>query len=100
MQARPRPILGTLHQAGPQRVTLDVARQHSEVVDLLDGKGLEATLPDVPAGAVMLLAASDVSGQQPVHRAAEIAFIHRPEWQVAMVVHQAKRKNPHGTAKR
>ena len=38
-----------------------------EWIVLLDGKCLEAALPDVTAGIVVAVRASDVGGEQPLH---------------------------------
>ena len=56
----PWPILGSLDQSRTKRIPLDVPQHHSEVVILLDGKGLEPALPDVSAGMVMPLVAPDM----------------------------------------
>src|SRR5208337_2334605 len=51
----PWPILGSLDQSRTKRIPLDVPQHQSEVVNLLNGKGLESALPDMPAGMVMFL---------------------------------------------
>ena len=79
MQARTRPVFGSPYQASPKRVTLDVTQQHAEMVVLLNRKGFEPALPDVPAGVVMPLVAADMRGQQPVHPPAEVAVACGPE---------------------
>src|SRR5271157_3594553 len=60
VKAGPWPMLGSLDQSRTQRIPLDVPQHHSEVVILLDGKGLEPALPDVSAGMVMPLVAPDM----------------------------------------
>src|SRR5271157_6464336 len=42
-QAGPGPLLGSLHQTGPQRIPLDVPQNHQKVFVLLDRKGLDAS---------------------------------------------------------
>jgi hypothetical protein len=95
-QAGPGPLLGSLHQTGPQRIPLDVPQNHQKVFVLLDQKGLEPALPDVSAGMVMPLLAPDMGCQEPVHPAAQVPVLGRPEGQVEMIGHQTIGQHPHG----
>lgn len=61
---------------------------------LLDGKGLEAALPNVPAATVVSMIAPHVRREQPLHPTAEVAVAMRPEHQMEMVGHQHVTKNP------
>src|SRR5271157_1978360 len=62
----------------------------------LDGKGLEPALPDVSAGMVMPLVTPDMGCQEPVHPAAQVPILGRPEGQVEMIGHQTIGQHPHG----
>jgi hypothetical protein len=48
-QARPGPVFGALHQAGPQRVAFDVTQHGQEVIVLRDRERLEAILINMAA---------------------------------------------------
>src|SRR5262249_16113752 len=52
-------------------------------------EGLEAALPDVAAGVVVLVVAANVGGQQPLHPGAEVAVVVGPEGEMEVVGHQA-----------
>ena len=78
-----------------QGVPLDVADDCHKVVVILDRKRLESTLPDVAAVAVVLNVASDVSVQQPLHPAREVAIGVRSDHEVEVVGHEAIRQQPH-----
>ena len=93
---RATPRLGARHQPGPDRVALDVAQHQQQMVVLLDGKRLEAALPNVAAGAVVLQVAADMGGQQPMHPAAEVAVVMRPQRQVEVIGHQAVGEDAQG----
>ena len=67
-QARPLPIFG------PEGVPLDVAKDRREVIVVLDGKRLEASLPDVPRGLVMPVVSPGMRRQQPPHPSPEVAI--------------------------
>ncbi len=72
-KASPSPVLGPFDESRTQRVTLDVAHDREQMDVLLDSKGLEATLPDTAARLAAQVVAMRVSGQQPVHPAADVA---------------------------
>jgi hypothetical protein len=54
----------------------------------LDRKGFEPALPDVSTRSIMPQVAANMSGQQPVHPAAEVAIGAGPEDQVKVFGHQ------------
>jgi site-specific DNA recombinase len=64
------------------------------------GGCLESPLPDMPARVVMPQITADVSGQQPVHPAAQVAVVTGPESEVKMIGHKAASQNSHRYAKR
>jgi hypothetical protein len=45
--------------SSPQRLALDVLQHYPKTVVLLDRESLETTLPDVPGGVIVALAATD-----------------------------------------
>ena len=59
------------------------------MIVLLDRKHLEPPLPNMAAGAIMLVVAADVCVLQPVHPPAQIAVGDLPEHQMKVVGHQA-----------
>lgn len=60
-EARPRPHLGPIDQSRAEWVPLDGPQDDQRMLVLLDRKGREAALPDVPGGAVVSLVAADVA---------------------------------------
>ena len=48
MQTAPAPLFGTTHQIRPQRVALDITSHRKQMLVLLNRKGLEASLIEVP----------------------------------------------------
>ena len=52
------------------------------MVVFLDGKGAKAALPDMAAGVIVLVVATDVGGQQPHHVVAQVAILRgqRARW--------------------
>ena len=52
-QTAPQPLLRPLHQAGAQRVTLDIAAERQEVGVVLHREGLETALIKVPLAGAM-----------------------------------------------
>jgi hypothetical protein len=78
-----------------QCVSLDVPQHGQQVLVLLDRKRLEASLPDMPASAVMPMIASHVAGEQPLHPAPQIAVLSRPDNQVKMIRHHAIAQHAH-----
>jgi predicted DNA-binding antitoxin AbrB/MazE fold protein len=86
--AGPEPILGALHQTGPNRIAFNVAVDGQEMVVFLNRKGPVASLPDVAAGVIMLMITADVRGHQPHHVRTQVAIAPRPEREMEMVRHQ------------
>ena len=68
------------------------------MVVILDGKGLEAPLPDVPCGAVMAMVALGVRREQPLHPTSQIAIMTGPQYQVEVVGHEAIAEQVHRQA--
>src|SRR5207237_2021006 len=66
------------------------------MVIVLDGKGPEASLPDMAARVIVLVVAADMSGEQPAHVSTQIAVDERPEREVEMTGHQRKCQQAHG----
>ena len=97
-QAGPWPVFSPLDQVGPEGVALDVTEDDAEVVIFLDGKGLEASLPDVAGGAVNGDVAADVGVHEPVHPAAQVAVVMGPYNEVEVVGHEAVGQESHGNA--
>lgn len=97
-QTRPRPILGTSDQARPQRVAFDVAEDGQQVMVLLDGECLEASLPDMAGGAMCFAVAMHMSSQQPLHPAADVVVAQGPQSKVKMIGHEAVAQEAHGNA--
>ncbi len=89
-------MLSTRHELGTQGIAFHIAQHARQVLVLLNGKRLEPTLPDVAAGLVVSVVASNVGRQQPLHPAAEIPVLPRPEHQMKMVRHHAPGEQPHG----
>ncbi len=81
-QAGPGPLLGSLHQASPQQIPLDVPQNHQKVFVLLDRKGFEPPLPEVGGGVIMPLVAADVGREQAVPPAAQVSIPQGPERQM------------------
>src|SRR4051812_34397175 len=100
MGTGPGPGLGAAHQAGPMRVSLDVAEHNAEVLVLPDWERLVAPLPDVAAGAVMPRVPPRVGAQQPVHPPTQAAVAPRPEGEVEVVGQRATGEDPHRVAER
>lgn len=92
------PGLCLLDEVRAQGVAFDVANGGDQVAVLLDGESLEAPLPDVAAAAVVAVIPPDMRGHQPLHPAAQVAVVVRPEHQVEMVGHQAQCEDAHGQA--
>ena len=57
----------------------NVAEDRQQVLIFLDGKCFESTLPDVTAGSITSQVATHLCGHQPVHPAAHLAVLARPE---------------------
>ena len=93
-QTRPRPVLGTLHQQRPQRIPLDVSQHDAKMLILLDWKCFEPSLPDVTCAVIMSQLAAGVSGQQPVHPAAQVARVDRPKSQMEVIGHNTVGEQP------
>ena len=66
------------------------------MIVLLDGKGLEPSLPHMAAGLIMLMVPSHMRGQQPVQKLAQLPIPPWPEGQVKMIGHQAIGEDAHG----
>lgn len=64
------------------------------MVVLLDGKGLEAALPDMTARMVMAMVPSHVGREQPLHPTTQVAVGQRPEHEMKVVGHQHVPENP------
>ncbi len=94
-KARPTPIFRALDESRPQRIPLDITQHGEEVLVALDGKGFEPSLPDVPAAAVVAMVAANVTREQPLHPASEVAIGLRPKHEMKMVRHQAPADQPH-----
>jgi hypothetical protein len=87
-EARPNPIFGMLYQTGAQWVPLNVAQNNQQMVVLLNGKSLKPSLPNMSATGstvvghlstfLMLMIATNVGCQEPVHPLAEIPVQVRP----------------------
>ena len=61
----------------------------------LGGESLEAALPDMSCGFVGLAVAGNVRSKQPVHEAAKVAVLARPEAEMKVVGHQAVSQDAH-----
>src|SRR3989304_10001010 len=61
-QAGPGPVPRPLHQPGSEGIPLHVSYHRQQVLVTLNGEGLEATLPDMPGGAVLTMMPADVGG--------------------------------------
>ena len=59
---------------------------------MLDREGLEAALPDVAAGMVVPMVATHMGIRQPMHPAAKVAFLMRPQHEMEVVGHQTPRE--------
>ncbi len=94
-QARPGPILGTLHQVGSQRVSFDVTQDREEVLILLNRERLESSLPYVAARMIVLVVTPHVRGHEPLHPLAQLAILPRPNNQVEVVRHQTVGQEAH-----
>ncbi|MFZ0478138.1 MAG: hypothetical protein WAL71_03225, partial [Terriglobales bacterium] len=66
-----------------------------EVIALLYRKGLETTLPNVPAPSIALAIAVYLGGQQPLHPVAQRCILIRPEHKVEVIGHQAISNQSH-----
>jgi hypothetical protein len=93
-QTRPRPLLGTLRQRRTQRIPLDVSQHNPKVFILLDWECFEASLPDVARAVIMSEIAAGMSGEQPVHPAAQVAIVNRPESQMKVIGHDTVGEQP------
>jgi hypothetical protein len=50
----PPPFFRSFDQTCPQRIPFDVSNHGQQVIILLNGKGLETPLPEMPKGAMKL----------------------------------------------
>ncbi len=94
---RPRPTLRLPHaqRLGPHGIALHVAQHRQQMFVALNGKRLEPTLPHMAARAVMPMVAPHVAGQEPLHPAAQVAALARPQHQVKMIGHQRVADDAH-----
>ena len=98
LQAGPCPRLGTLDQAGAERVSFDVAQDREQMLILLNGERLESSLPYVAAGAIMPRVAPHMGRCQLMHPAAEFAVLAGPKREVEMIEHEAVGQDSHRLA--
>jgi len=97
-QTAPWPLLGALYQIRAQSVALDVTANGEEMDVLLYGKGLEASLIQVPGsgGRAMSVPALHMRESYQAHEIGEVSVLLRPQNQVPVIRHQTPRKNTHG----
>src|SRR5208337_468415 len=96
-QAGPGPLLGSLHQTGPQRIPLDVPQNHQKVFVLLDQKGLVTPLIEmaVPDLVTMLLPPFHMRVGHLLHERGKIAIPLGPNEKMPVVGHQTVSAQPH-----
>lgn len=94
-RARPLPVLGPRAKLRAHGIAFDVAQHGQQMLAALRGEGLEAALPDMPGGLVSLAMSRNMGGQKPVHEAAKVAVLARPETEMKVVGHQAVGKDAH-----
>ena len=85
-QARPRHCSARATNEA-RKDCLDVTQHDAKVFILLDRECFEPALPDVTTTMIMTEIAADVSVQQPLHPAAQIAIADRPESEMEMIGH-------------
>ena len=90
LEAGPGPLGTALDQPGPDGVAEDVAEYGEEMAVLLNGKTLEAALPDMAVAAVMPMVAAHVAGQPPLHEGTQRRLGDRPQDEMKMIGHQAE----------
>lgn len=92
-QARPPPQLGTIHQARPQRVALDIPRDRQEVMIRFNWKRLETILVNVssPGGVPIRMPASSVGHGKPPKEVRKLVILCWPDEGVPVIGHDAVR---------
>ncbi len=95
LEARPLPILAPLHELRSQRIAFDVPQGCQKVVIILNGKGFEPPLPDMPTSLVVPMVPTNMGCHQPLHPPTEVTITLRPKHQMKMVGHEAIADQPH-----
>ena len=93
----PVPVLGSFDQVCPQRVSLDVAADRQKVFVGVDQKLFLPSLVERPRAERSMNAVPPhgVRHGDPMHGGRKVAIILRPEHEVPVIRHQAKRQQPH-----
>ncbi len=81
-------MLGPVDQPRTDGIALYVSEHFEEMQIVLNREGLEAALPDMSAALIVLVITPHVTGHQPLHPAAEVAVLIRPEHQMEVIRHQ------------
>lgn len=71
LEAGPGPVHGLCGESRTNGVPEDIAEDGEEMAVSLNGKTLEAALPDMAMAAVMGVVAADMTGHPPLHEGAE-----------------------------
>lgn len=87
-----------LYQPGPQRIPPNVAQDGEQMVVSFNRESLKTPLPNMSAAPVVLMIATDVGRQKPLHPLAEISLRVRPHYQMKMSGHNTVAEYPHRNA--
>jgi hypothetical protein len=87
-------VLGTLDQQRSEGIALDVTEYDAKMFIFSDCECFETTLPDVTRAVIMSKIAGGTRGQQPMHPAAQVAIVDRPESQVEVIRHDTIGEQP------
>lgn len=93
---QPAPVLRVVHQLRADGIEQDIAENREEMRVVLNGKTLEAALPDMAMTPVVPMITPHMTGHPPLHERAESG---RDSWlhdEMKMIGHQAKAKNLDG----
>src|SRR6266404_8015667 len=93
---RPSPLFRPFGQLGPHWVAFDIAQHGEQVLVLLNGKSLESSLPDVSASMIMLVIATHVRIENPVHPAAQVPIVNGPDNEMKVIGQEAECQDAHG----
>jgi len=85
-----------LYQPSTQWIPLNVAQDGKQMVVLLNGESLKTPLPNMTATSVVLMIATDVRRQEPLHPLPEISVQVRPYHQ--MIWQNTVAEYPHSNA--
>ena len=90
LEAGPGPVHGLCDESRTNGIPEYIAEDGEEMAVSLNGKTLEAALPDMAMAAVMGVVAADMTGHPLLHEGAECVEGRRGHHEVKMIGHQAE----------